>query len=437
MRILHLSDIHFRAPQCLHPDTDRDRPYRTRLERDLAKRVDSLGSINAILVGGDIAFQADPREYDEARKWLISLARICKCDKDSIWVVPGNHDVDRKLCKEMPTVNAHAMIASAEGHSREWMLERQLSDNDTGQALFHGHHAYNDFAKNMNCQVYPGKLYWKQERDLGGGVKIRIHGLTSTLLSGRNGQDDQRGKLYLSPLQTTLDPVPNVVNMTICHHPPDWLVDGDDVDDLLNERAMFQVFGHKHRQRILEGRTYIRWSAAAVNPSRSEQQFEPGYNIIELEVIGEGAERQIDVSSHLYKFQTNPEGFYPIRRGDDRGDEVYRHSISFPEEAQQIHAESEIAAVKGGAVGAVVEEEALAPVHTDAEASMGDRRTRHLVDRFWDLDGSDRREIAVELGLITKEEIQLPEAQRYGMALIRAAERGLIDRLGQMIAERE
>ncbi|WP_133645217.1 metallophosphoesterase [Paraburkholderia flava] len=436
MRILHLSDIHFRAPQCLDPATDRDRPYRTRLKRDLAKRTEALGSIDAILVGGDIAYQADPREYVEARQWLIDLAAICGCDRDSIWVVPGNHDVNRKSCEDAPTMNAHAMIATADDGSREWMLEKQLSHSDTGQALFHGHLAYNDFASKMNCQVYPGRLYWKQERDLGRGVKIRIHGLTSTLLSGRNGKDDPRGALYLSPLQTTLDPAPNVVNLTICHHPPDWLIDGDDVEDMLNARAMFQVFGHKHRQRISEGKTNIRWSAGAVNPSRSERQFEPGYNIIELEVLGEGAERRIDIRSHLYKFQTSPEAFYPIRT-DDRGDEVHRHSIPFPVDALRVCAETEIAMGKQGSVGVAVVEEAVASTVTDAEASMGDKRTRHLVDRFWDLDGSDRREIALELGLITKEEVQLPEAQRYGVALIRAAERNLIDRLDQMVAERE
>lgn len=437
MRILHLSDIHFRAPQCLDPATDRDRPYRTRLERDLAKRAATLGPINAILVGGDIAYQADPREFVEAREWLIGLAEICGCDRDSIWVVPGNHDVNRKSCEDAPTMNAHAMIAGSDEGSREWMLEKQLSHNDTGQALFHGHLAYNDFARKMNCQVYPGRLYWKQERDLGRGVKIRIHGLTSTLLSGRNGKDDPKGTLYLSPLQTTLDPAPNVVNLTICHHPPDWLIDGDDVEDMLNARAMFQVFGHKHRQRIFEGKTNIRWSAGAVNPSRSERQFEPGYNIIELEVCGDGAGRRIDVRSHLYKFQTNPEAFHPIRT-DDGGDEVHRHSIPFPVEAQPGgYVEAKVAVVEAGSVDAVVLEQAAATVVTDAEASMGDRRTRHLVDRFWDLDGSDRREIALELGLITQDEVQLPEAQRYGIALIRAAERNLIDRLDQMVAERE
>ncbi len=330
-------------------------------------------------------------------------------------------------------MNAQAMIFQAKNEDdRVWMLQKQLAHNSTGQALFHGHAAYNEFAKKMNCQVYPGHLYWKQERELAPDVTLRIHGLTSTLLSGRNGANDDRGSLYLSPLQT-IDPSPNVVNLTICHHPPDWLIDGDDVEDMLNERAMFQVFGHKHRQRIQENATYVRWSAGSVNPSHTEKQFEPSYNIIELAVAGEGADRRIDVASHLYRYQPHPEGFQPIRKSD--GQEVFRHWIPFPAEA--------VGGVTGGRIVEAVTPETLsasstaqAP-HTDAEASMGDARTRHLVDRFWDLDGSDRREIALELGLITDAEINLPEPQRYGVALIRASERGLLGRLEQLVDARE
>lgn len=68
---------------------------------------------------------------------------------------------------------------------------------------------------------------------------------------------------------------------------------------------------------------------------------------------------------------------------------------------------------------------------------MGDAKTRHLVDRFWDLDGSERREIALKLNLITDEEINLPEPQRYGIALIRASELDLLDQLEQLVNERE
>lgn len=85
-----------------------------------------------------------------------------------------------------------------------------------------------------------------------------------------------------------------------------------------------------------------------------------------------------------------------------------------------------------------VVEEAIVPApHLILEVIMGDPTTRHLIDRFWDLDASDRREIALELGLITEDEIDLPEPQRYNIAFIRASERNLLDRLEQMVGERE
>jgi hypothetical protein len=83
-------------------------------------------------------------------------------------------------------------------------------------------------------------------------------------------------------------------------------------------------------------------------------------------------------------------------------------------------------------------DEAILPLpHTSLEALMGDPTNRHLIDRFWDLDASDRREIALELDLISEEEVDLPEQQRYGIALIRASERNLFDRLEKLVEDRE
>ena len=85
-----------------------------------------------------------------------------------------------------------------------------------------------------------------------------------------------------------------------------------------------------------------------------------------------------------------------------------------------------------------VVEEAIVPApRLVLEVIMGDPATKHLIDRFWELDASDRREIALELGLITEDEINLPELQRYGIAFIRASERNLLDRLEQLVDERE
>ncbi|WP_247789911.1 metallophosphoesterase [Bradyrhizobium sp. 155] len=426
MLFLHISDIHFKAPECLTPDTDPDRGVRTRIERHLATQIPRLGKIDAILIGGDVAFAGDPREYDEARKWFAKLRTITGCENGPMLVVPGNHDVDRTAVgKAMTTRNVHQAVAGEKDDWREATLRAQLADPQTGAALFHGHAAYNDFAAPMQCQIYPEKIYWKQDLDLTPQVKLRIHGLTSTLLSGRDGKDDPRPSLYVSPLQTALDPVPNVVNMVMCHHPFDWLIDGDDVENALDRRATFQLFGHKHKQRVQREAEFVRWGAGAVNPSRSEKQYEPGYNLVHIVLTGTGNERHLAIETHQFTYQSNPEGFRPILTS--AGEDVFRHIIPFPEDA----------VASTGVATPNIQPGPPVDANADAEAAMGAEINRNIVSRFWELDSSDRRKIALELGLISRAEVSLPEPERYGKALIRAKERDLLDRLAEMISDRE
>jgi 3',5'-cyclic AMP phosphodiesterase CpdA len=56
-----------------------------------------MGPVYGIVVGGDIAFSGKPEEYDLANKWLVRFAARLGVDPgERIWVVPGNHDIDRK-----------------------------------------------------------------------------------------------------------------------------------------------------------------------------------------------------------------------------------------------------------------------------------------------------------------------------------------------------
>jgi hypothetical protein len=100
-------------------------------------------------------------------------------------------------------------IASYRDDRREAVLRARLVNKQTGSDLFFGHTAYNDFAALMNCQIYPDRIFWKQDIELAGGIKLRIHGLTSTLLSGQNDIDDLKNSLYLSPMQTSPDALPD------------------------------------------------------------------------------------------------------------------------------------------------------------------------------------------------------------------------------------
>lgn len=427
MLLLHISDIHFREPDCLDPHTDPERPYRTLLLQDARKHAHILGSVGAILVGGDIAFKGDPKEYEVAATWLKELADATGCSLARIFTVPGNHDVDRRIIASTPSVrNAQLAIARTESQHRERELRTQFADPDTSRALLQPLAAYNEFAKFFSCQVYsPDHLYWKQDLPLTDGVHLRLHGLTSVLLSGQHGKNDVRGSLYLSRLQTVLDPADNVVNLVLMHHPPDWLMDGDDVDDAIRGRAALHLFGHKHRQRIVQAQDYVRYSAGAVNPDPNENSWLPGYNIIETLIEGNGSARVLEVRSHLMQWQTNPDRFRPVVTKQDN--DVFLNHIAIP---------TNVDATKVSATPSTV---AVLPnsEKADVEVTMSDEGTRNLIFRFWKLRMSDRREIAQALGLLEDAEWALPEPERYGRALLRAGERKLLNRLAQEVASRE
>lgn len=449
MLLLHISDIHFRAPDCLNPDLDPDRAYRTRLVQDVRARVAELGPVSAMFIGGDVAFKGAPEEYRTATAWIGELAAVAGCPLERVFVIPGNHDVDRDVIRRNAAVrNAQAAITRAKREDRERELRTQISDVDTAHALLRPIAAYNDFAKVLNCQVFlPDRLYWKQDLDLEGGVILRAHGLTSTLLSGAAGRDDTRDSLYLSPLQTVLDPVENVVNLVLCHHPPDWLMDQDAAEDAICGRAAIQLFGHKHRQRIAREVNYIRFSAGAVNPDRNEPSWLPGYNLIDLHIKGAGPDRIVAVDAHLRQWQSNPDLFRSVSTQQDEA--IFRHVIPFPE--PRAVAPAVVAAAPVVPSGALVADPAaqgatrtenrcdILPVtpNADVEAAMGNASTRNLVFRFWNLTTSQRREIALRIGLIREEELGLPEPERYGRALIRAGQRGQLDELAREVAEKE
>lgn len=430
MLMLHISDIHFKSPECLDPFLDPDFAIRAIMMQDLAQQVSELGNIGAILVGGDIAYKAAQDEYDSALNWLQQLAAISGCPKERIFVVPGNHDVDRGYIKKhVSTQAAQHHIASASRDNRERRLRQQLADDAGGQSLLAPHAEYNVFAARFGCQIWPAKPFWHQDLALEGGVTLRIYGLTSTLLSGQNGEDDAQGGLYLSPLQTALIPTPNTVNLVLVHHPTDWLDDRDAVEDDLTSRARFHLFGHKHRQRAILGQ-YVRVGAAAVNPSRNEHPYDPGYNLIRLEVAGQDNDRKVLVELRQRHLQDNPECFVPRLDLDRNG--ISKAVIPIPL-VPNFPAVSGATALPAQSRNAAEGRIAL----PDAEAAMGETDTRDLLYRFWALTSSQRRSIAQELRLLEEGEMKLPEPERYGRALIRAGQRNLINEVAAAVARLE
>lgn len=435
MRLLHLSDIHFREPECLEPETDVCKPVRTRLLADVVELCRDR-HVDAILIGGDIAFKAHPAEFETATNWLKDLADRSGCRQDRIYVVPGNHDVDRSVCRNSRAIsNAQGAIAGASPAHREVELRAQLRDADAGPALFKPLAAYNAFASPFAGYISPRKPFWTSNLDdvLGGGVTLRLHGLTSTLISGLGERDDEPGKLYLSPMQTVLDPEADVLNLVMSHHPPHWFMDHEEVDDAVNDKAPLQFFGHQHRQRCTQTPSYVRFCAGALHPDRNEHDYRPGYNLIDLEVIGSGQQRVVRVRAHVRQWQRNPDRFIALTT--QQGQNVWESDILFPSHATRVVTPAEVrsaASVAAPAAGSTAPVQPQ-PMRSREEVAMSSPSTKDLVYRFFSLDDSDKRSLVLKLGLVSESDLKFSDQDLYNGALRLAAQRGRLEELAREI----
>jgi len=419
--LLHLSDIHFREPYCLKPETDQDRPVRQALIYDIRNMIEKLGPVDAILVSGDIAFKGHSQEYEVATQWLFEVAGAAGCKQNSIYTVPGNHDVVRNIAGSRLVQGVRRLITHHQpGAERDRDLHDAFLDKESAEALISPMTQYNLFAAGFRCDLTPELPFWIQELPLAPGWTLNMHGLTTTFFSGPG--DDARGGLYLGALQRVFTPIDGVVYLAVLHHPPDWLADHDQVEDALWDSCSLHLLAHKHSQRYHADTNAVRLAASAVNPSRTEQNWEPGYNLVRLQIIDEEEQYSLRIESHLRRWQYNPDRFVAKRTGDDK--DVFVHTIPLGRRPSSSR-------VKDTKENPVVGGNPNEPSIPDNEPKTlaATIHERDLVFEFWQLLPSQRRQIALDLNLLEPGDNQLPEPQRYRLAFERARERKLIDKL--------
>ena len=147
--LVHLSDIHFTRTSGVSVH-DIDKNVRNELVRDATRLATKIGPITGVLVTGDIAFSGSKAEYDHATEWLREFCRTIKCPAESVWVVPGNHDVDREKAKRKVTRRLHQGIRE-ENSDVDRELREILSDAQSADALLDPLAEYNTFAGRFGC----------------------------------------------------------------------------------------------------------------------------------------------------------------------------------------------------------------------------------------------------------------------------------------------
>ena len=421
LRLLYLSDIHFREPECLNPRTDLASNDRKLLINDLKDIIRETGKrVDAIVVTGDISFKAHKSEFDTATNWLKELADINRIDESKIFVVPGNHDVDRSVADDYLLTSFREMLNGMPEPQKKLHFTRSLQNEDTKNLILRTMQNYNQFAKQYGCEIeLPDKPFWTHYLSINDKYKLCLNGLTTTFISSSS---DDTNKLYLGESQAYLDAKDGIINLAMFHHPKDWLSDGDKFEDLLAENAQIWLSGHKHRQRYITDDRYLDLPSAAVSPS----EFEPGlsgYNIIDISVKEFEGHAELELSVMMRMLQESPKQY--IAKKTHKKEDILIHSIKIPKSEHPISNDSN--------------ECLSSDIKIDVFEEMSNKASefKNLVNRIWDLQMSKRISIFKALGLgvdsytLTNEEAFVREM------LEKIKNDNLLERLELLIIEQE
>ena len=234
---LHLSDLHFRKSQAYDENV-----VLKALLRDL---VEQQVRPDFIAVSGDIAFSGQLAEYDLARRFFDDLLQTTDLGKDRLFLVPGNHDIDRGLI----STGAQAIGDSLSNRKSANALLSTPTDRKLVFARFKGYAA---FVKSYlgNERHFDDSRYFRvQPLDLA-GQRLALLGLNSAWLCASD-QDRAAGLLIgESQARAALEQAEGAdLKIALLHHPFDWLREFDQNDSaaMLTDGCDFILHGHLHQ----------------------------------------------------------------------------------------------------------------------------------------------------------------------------------------------
>ena len=237
---LHISDLHFRAAQTYNASV-----VLGALLRDVAERIQQDGlRPDFIAVTGDVAFAGQPAEYALARRFFDDLLETTGLPRQRLFIVPGNHDIDRNLVTE----DAKAIGDTLTNRDKVNALYVTPGDRRLLMARFRGYAEFvNDYLDHL---AFDDEHYFYVHTLNLAGRQVALLGLNSAWLCA---SDEDKVKGVLIGEQQTWTALKQAqdadLKIALLHHPFGWLREFDQGDsaDMLLDACDLILHGHRHQ----------------------------------------------------------------------------------------------------------------------------------------------------------------------------------------------
>lgn len=239
LKILHLSDFHFSIEHRWDAD---------RVLNGIPGAIEELSASglkpDIVAITGDIAQQGSKEDYKIASEWISDylLPVIPQMPKENLFVVPGNHDVERgrvrrsiQLIQEDMLANGQEVIADYfQGPDRDDILSRLTE--------------YVAFANDVSgvSTKFP---WWATARSIRGS-QVLVYGLCSSWASYK---PEEQGDLLIGRYQLNQllkDDNIRAIKVALLHHPFSYFreFDGEESSARIRQHCTIVLRGHLHTE---------------------------------------------------------------------------------------------------------------------------------------------------------------------------------------------
>lgn len=287
INILHLSDIHFSKSN----EPDSIMIWRKFIQSLKNWKVKNQKKTDLIFITGDIANSGKTIEYQKiAKENIQNILEVCECKNENLFIVAGNHDVDRDLSTTDENDLIEKIITSADPQNE---INKLFTDTSFG-LLFKKFNSFDNFLKEFGKEGFIIKdedsqiayrPFFAESININ-NKEIKVIGVNSALLCNNN---KNRHKIYgvrRQLVEALNELAPNEKVIILSHYPTNWLneEEEDAVPNLMARYKVIHFYGHIHKESVrLIDRDFSSFLDIGVGSLFSSYNYPNNFMIVELD----------------------------------------------------------------------------------------------------------------------------------------------------------